>query len=291
MRIALVSHYALPHLGGIEAAVDALARELVRRGHEVTHVASAAQRPDDPPALADPPYRRVTVRAWNGLEERVDVPYPVAGPALNRALAPVADVRTVPNGVDTERFAPPGDGEKDALRRRLGWDGRLRALFVGRLVQKKGIEVVLAAADRTPEVEWVLAGPGSPPRTPPPNVDVLGPVSPDAMHELYRAADLLVLPSHGEGFPLSIQEAMASGLPVVAADDPVYRSGDGPPAGLVLAPADAEHVTSAVHRLAADPSARAALGAQARDAVLERFSWSRSADVHEQLYLAAAGRA
>jgi D-inositol-3-phosphate glycosyltransferase len=208
-----------------------------------------------------------------------------------RALAPQADVRIVPNGVDTDRFSPPDGDEKDALRRRLGWDGRLRALFVGRLVQKKGIDVVLAAAARTPEVQWVLAGPGTPPRTPPSNVDVLGPVEPGAMHELYRAADLLVLPSHGEGFPLSIQEAMASGLPVVAADDPVYRSGDGPPAGLILAPADAEHVTSAVHRLAADPSARAALGAEARGAVLERYSWGRSADAHEQLYLAATGRA
>ncbi len=41
MRILFVSHHALPHVGGIEVVVDALARELAGRGHEVTHVASS----------------------------------------------------------------------------------------------------------------------------------------------------------------------------------------------------------------------------------------------------------
>ena len=43
LRILFVSHYALPHLGGIEVVVDALARELATRGHSVVHVASAAR--------------------------------------------------------------------------------------------------------------------------------------------------------------------------------------------------------------------------------------------------------
>ena len=43
MRILFVSHYALPHLGGIEVAIDAMARELSGRGHEVAYVASGAQ--------------------------------------------------------------------------------------------------------------------------------------------------------------------------------------------------------------------------------------------------------
>src|SRR5687768_6865164 len=81
MRILVTSHYALPHVGGIEVAVDALARRLAERGHQVVHLASTATSPHGH-ASDDPGYRVVRIPALNPLEERFGVPWPVFGPQL-----------------------------------------------------------------------------------------------------------------------------------------------------------------------------------------------------------------
>jgi D-inositol-3-phosphate glycosyltransferase len=82
MRILFTSHYALPHLGGIETVVDELARALVRRGHIVTHVAAGASPPEPPDSGEARPYRLLRVPAANFLEARADVPYPLFSPRL-----------------------------------------------------------------------------------------------------------------------------------------------------------------------------------------------------------------
>lgn len=123
------------------------------------------------------------------------------------------------NGVDTEMFRPLGEGEnKEAIRDSLGLprEGRV-ALFVGRFVEKKGISVMKHMVDQRPEWTWAFAGRGplDPGSWKAPNVRVFSSLRGSSMAALYRASDLLVLPSIGEGFPLVIQEALASGLPVV----------------------------------------------------------------------------
>lgn len=309
MRILFTSHYALPHHGGIEVAVDQLARALARRGHEVTHLASSAGQ-DGP---FERPYRFVSLRCSNVLERRVGVPFPLFHPELLlaahhevrcadvihahgflyassalallgarlrlprgpvrvltehvghvqygsatlnliegaaiatlgravarsaeaivvfngrveaelRRLAPHAQLRWIRNGVEAALFHPPAPGEKQRLRAQLGWDDRPRVLFIGRLVEKKGLGLVLAAArSATTDLEFVVAGRGAPPAAPPANVTVLGEIPRERVAALYRAADALLLPSRGEGFPLTVQEALASGLPAFVLEDPGYR--------------------------------------------------------------------
>ena len=84
MRILLVSHYQRPHVGGIEFVVDELARALSARGHDVAVVSSDAGggRGELPAA----PYRSIRVPAFNGLEARFGVPYPIFSPALLTVL-------------------------------------------------------------------------------------------------------------------------------------------------------------------------------------------------------------
>jgi glycosyltransferase involved in cell wall biosynthesis len=352
VRILFASHYALPHLGGIEVVVDALARELAGRGHEIVHLASAA-------GGAEPqPYEVIRVPAFNA-PERHGVPWPVFGPQLYprvrdavaradvvhghgmlylssalalrlggrrtvltehvghvdyesppfdrtqalairtlgratarraraivvlndkvgeemRALAPGARVLRIPNGVDTRAYRPPEPGERERLRAHLGWDERPRALFVGRLVAKKGIDLALAAA-AFGRFELVIAGPGRAPA----GANALGPLPRERVAELYRAADALVLPSRGEGFPVVAQEAMASALPVVLLDDPAYGpylDGAGPGARTVAA--DPPAIAAALTALFGD----AAAGAAAREHARRAFSWARAADEHEALY-------
>jgi D-inositol-3-phosphate glycosyltransferase len=366
VRILFTSHYALPHLGGIEVAIDAVAGELAGRGHEVCHVASAALRGDEPPG-GEPArgYRVERVPALNVQEGRLGVPWPLFSPrlapllrreaaradvvhahgflymgtlpalrlarragaarvltehvghvhystpaldglerlavaSLGRAaarsaqgivtlnekvrgelerLAPEARFETIMNGVDGERYRPPEAGEREALRRRLGWDERSRALFVGRLVAKKGLDLAIAGAARA-GVQLAVVGPGT--LAPTPGVEQLGALPRETVAELYRAADAFVLPSRGEGFPITAQEALASGLPVVLGDDPSYApyvSGAG--ATVALAGPSAESVAGA---LSAVLSKGGEAAATARAHARRLFSWERSADEHEALY-------
>jgi D-inositol-3-phosphate glycosyltransferase len=367
LRILFVSHYALPHVGGIEVAIDAVASELTRRGHAVTHLAAAARR-DHEEESGPRPYRVLRLPALNTLEDRTGAPWPVFGPGLVgtlkrelaktdvvhahgflymsslaalllaprarvltehvghvryesklldrgeavaiatlgrlaarradalvylsdkvagelRGLAPDTRLVRIANGVDTEWFHPPREGERAQLRSELGWDERPRVLFVGRLVAKKGVDVALSAAAANGGFELVLVGPGDPPASVPGGATVLGPLPRERVAELYRAADAFLLPSRGEGFPLTAQEAMASGLPVVLADDPAYEPHlDGAGDGAHTRPPDGEELAALLNEIVADPERRERAGAQAAEHARRAFSWEAVTDAHERLY-------
>ena len=156
----------------------------------------------------------------------------------------------VENGVDTEIFSPVGAGERRALRRRLGVpaEGPL-LLFIGRFVEKKGLAVLEQLTARLPRAHWVFAGwgPLDPGAWQRPNVTVLHQVNSGDLPWLYRAADLLVLPSAGEGMPLSIQEAMACGTPALVGAE---TAAGCPEAGQLL-PREAVGTPDTVERWAA----------------------------------------
>jgi glycosyltransferase involved in cell wall biosynthesis len=123
------------------------------------------------------------------------------------------------NGVDTEMFRPLQEGEsREAIRERMGLPrAGIVALFVGRFVEKKGISAMRRMVELRPEWTWAFAGwgPLHPGKWNATNVRVFSSLRGPTMAALYRACNLLVLPSTGEGFPLVVQEALASGLPVV----------------------------------------------------------------------------
>jgi glycosyltransferase involved in cell wall biosynthesis len=102
------------------------------------------------------------------------------------------------------------------LRERLGLSAdRPVLLFVGRFVEKKGLRLLHELATGLPQCEWVFIGwgPEDPASWGLSHVRCPGSLPQRAIADYYRAADLLVLPSVGEGFPLVVQEAMACGLP------------------------------------------------------------------------------
>ena len=375
MRILFVSHYATPHIGGIESVIHWLRRELKSRGHEVVHVAcSASHYPLDE---LPPDEGVIRVPALNVLENRLGVPYPIFSPklhavlarelkradvvhahgllyqssfwalryaklrhrgpngpvrvltehvghvpyesgvldrmesmaigtigrlsvkaaesvvVLNRqvgaeveALGPNGPVLQIPNGIDTSLFRPAQNGEREALRREFGWDDLPRVLFVGRLVAKKGLDTALAAAAAAlGKFELVVAGPGPLQPESSPGVRVLGPLESERVAQLYRAADALLLPSRGEGFPVTVQEAMASGLPVVMTNDPSYaRYLEGVGNGVRLVPPAPAAIARTLEALVGDSEVRA----DAAQAVLEHarsaFTWEQAALRHERLY-------
>lgn len=126
----------------------------------------------------------------------------------------------IPNGVDATIFCPPENpGRKLELRRQLGFDaGAPLVLFVGRFVEKKGVPLLVKLSRQMPDVQWIFAGHGplDPSREIGANARVLRGWQGARIADLCRAADLFVLPSRGEGFPLVVQEALACGTPVLA---------------------------------------------------------------------------
>lgn len=161
------------------------------------------------------------------------------------------------NGVDIATFHVSEPGERTALRAGHGFDTARTFLFVGRFVPKKGLAVIEMLARARSDWRFVLVGRGpiDPTRWELANVQVMGQQPPAMLAELYRAADLLLLPSVGEGFPLVVQEAMASGLRVVC--------------GLDTASADpgATHWLTGVAVDMTDPAGTAARFAAAVDAL------------------------
>jgi D-inositol-3-phosphate glycosyltransferase len=147
---------------------------------------------------------------------------PMVAAHLRAHGVPAAKIAHGGIGVDLTAFAPgrtrPADDAR--LRADLGLPPAVAlALFVGRIVEKKGYHHLVRAAG--PGCHLVLVGPGRPPGDLP-GVTFVGPLPGETLARLYRIAHLFVLPSAGEIFPIAAQEAMASGLPVVLTDSPRY---------------------------------------------------------------------
>lgn len=138
-----------------------------------------------------------------------------------REHAPGKPLARAAYGVDLDFWRPlPADSPPARPR----GDRPLRFLLAGQLSLRKGIPLLLEAwesaglADASLELVglWQLAE--SRRGGLPPNVSISPPCSRPELRERFRAADVFVLPSYFEGFPLTLLEAMAAGLPAIASD-------------------------------------------------------------------------
>jgi glycosyltransferase involved in cell wall biosynthesis len=153
------------------------------------------------------------------------------------------------NGVDKDVFNL-GPRQREEIRRRLGLSLHQKiVLFVGRFVEKKGLHKLLPLVEATPSVEWLFVGRGSlnPRKWRAANVRVFDQMEPEKLADFYRAADLLVLPSVGEGLPLVVQEALACGLPCLVSEE-IRRACPDAACLLISAGRDGGETTSAFTR-------------------------------------------
>ena len=100
----------------------------------------------------------------------------------------------------------------------------------------------------------------------------IGPVFGDEKKKLLADSDLFVLSSRDEGFPVSVLEAMAFGLPVVVTKECSFPEIETAEAGLVV-PFDAVELYRAMERIAADEWAAKRMGINGRNLVLSRYDW------------------
>jgi glycosyltransferase involved in cell wall biosynthesis len=191
---------------------------------------------------------------------------------------PEAKVRVIQNGIDVAAVR----GECDPVLRAslTGGTNRPVVFTPARLHTQKGHDYLLEAAAQVPDAVFVLAGDGEERARledrarqlqVADRVRFLG--NRQDVPALLACCDLFVLPSLYEGLPLSVLEAMAAGRPVVATaiggtDEAVI---DGV-TGLLVPPADAGALATAIRRVLSDPQLAAALAAAGRAAVTEKFS-------------------
>jgi glycosyltransferase involved in cell wall biosynthesis len=204
------------------------------------------------------------------------------------------------NGVDTSVFHPVRDtAEINGIRGNFELPRESRIiLFVGRFVEKKGLPILERLARAHSQTTFVLAGWGQhdPRRWALPNVRVFDDLSGAGLARLYRACDLFALPSTGEGFPLVIQEALASGLPVICGEESAHADAAASHelTGIAIDPLDmdgtATRFAAAIEHELARPPCEAARARRFRLAC-ERYSWRRVAARYERLLrsLAEAG--
>jgi len=209
-------------------------------------------------------------------------------------------VAVATTNVDVERWRPdPGLGRR--VRDELGLEATTPVvLFAGRLVAQKQPGVLAATlmrlADRGVDFAVVVAGDG--PERPAleralaeaglrPRVHFVGAVPLERVRELMAAADVFFLPSRWEGISLSLFEAMACGVPVVAADVGGQRELVTPECGVLL-PRAGEAAESAAYAealatLLADPERRRRMGERGRERVASHFRLSQMGDRMEEL--------
>ena len=211
----------------------------------------------------------------------------------------------LPHGVDVERFRPAPAAEKAALRTPLGLPDGLLAVYTGRLLRGKGLDTLLDAfapiAAARPDVHLVLVGSGDGQSLsaedelragasgPPLAGRVVFAGRVDDVSDWVRAADVFVFPSLFEGLGISLVEALACGVPAIGS-----RTGgivdviDDGRTGLLVPPADASALESALRRLLEDPVARDEMGRAGRAEALARFDERDAVAKYRAIFTALA---
>ena len=228
---------------------------------------------------------------WGGLLPRLfDLFLTVSAYSARELGAPAARTRVIYGGADPTRYAP------DAAQSRGG------VLFVGRLTPHKGVDRLLQALPPDAHLR-VVGSTGHDPRPPERDypkllrflardrrVTFLGTLADDDLPAMYRSAVVLAMPSVEQtcyGRPVRVSEllglaaleAMASGTPVVASRvgglAEVVEDGQ---TGFLVPAGDVVALRDRLEQLLGDPPLARRLGANAREMVLQRFTWARVAE-------------
>jgi glycosyltransferase involved in cell wall biosynthesis len=209
----------------------------------------------------------------------------------------------VPLGIDLDEYGSLPSRER-FLARHPETRGKRIVLFLSRLHEKKGLDILAAAfgriADKFPDAHLVLAGPedgiakrlerwlheaGIADRT-----SFTGMIGGEDKRAALAAASVFALPSYSENFGIAVLEAMAAGLPVAISDQvnlwrEVAESGSG-----IVTPCDRDAFAGALERLLGDDAAACRMGEAGRTLAREKFAWPRVVVALEKLYADVAAR-
>ncbi len=224
----------------------------------------------------------------------------VAEQLVRHYAAPRERLTAIPGGIDPQLLTVRCPERVADFRSALATPDEVLVLYVGRLDPEKGLGVFVQAAlelgaSTSPALRFVLAGSGRAERA----LDValaplnglarrLGYVAGEALAYLYRAADVVVVPSLYEPFGLVALEAMLGEAAVAVAGagglPEIVRGGHD---GVVVGPGDPRALADALRTLAHEPERRLALARAGRERALTTFSWESVAVRTREVYARA----
>ena len=235
------------------------------------------------------------MRRFNVLLQKVDA-FIVISREIDDELAelnvPFEKRIFIPNGVDTEIFAPPSSGQKIQLREQLSIPFHATVIvYLGRLVAEKRVDHLLRIWPQIktafPETLLLIIGTGS-------EETLLQGLAGDGVRftgqirdsvRYLKAADLYVSPSSTEGLSLSLLEALSCGLPVLAtsvggARDVIQHNVNG----YLIPPEDLSSLKNGLLTLLGDEALRTKLGQGGRQRIISDYSLDSVADKLSDLY-------
>jgi len=215
------------------------------------------------------PFRSIFYKYVIAFYKRMDhivVVNPTFIPKLVAAGIPAEKVTYIPNFVSRKEFYPVDAEKKRALRQQYHYQAeRFTILGIGQIQERKGLFDFIKLARNNPDLQFIWAGGFSFGRMtdgyaalkkvvddPPANLSFPGIVDRDKLVDYYNLADLFLLPSFNELFPMSVLEAFSTGTPVLLRDLDLYQAiiaGDYQPA------ADYDAMNDQLHQLPQDPAA------------------------------------
>jgi glycosyltransferase involved in cell wall biosynthesis len=232
---------------------------------------------------------------------------PIFEELYRQSQLPSNRLKQIPNGVDTKLFHPAMAGEKEMLRNQLGLPEKMKLiLFVGHFSHEKSPDILLEAwkqhvAEKFPDTGIIFIGSTNPDHYEVDSElvnDILQQAQPfineriffigktQEIDKVYKAVDMIVLPSLREGLSNSLLESMACRLPVVVSHlegitDWVVTDGVN---GLLVEPANRNDLGNAMMHILDDDVLAKSLGQEARETIVERFSIQKVAQDYLQLY-------
>lgn len=181
------------------------------------------------------------------------------------------------NGIDINAFSPGPTKLKKSLRARYNIPQQKPVvLFVGRLVHKKGFDLVASAGSKAYTI--LIVGTGKIParyknmR----NVIFFGPATRNQLIDIYHLSDIFVFPAVGEIFTLAMQEAMACGLPVITTNDTAYQSYNINYELIGFTKREVSAIKLNIKQLLSVGALYQKMSAYSRALALERFNWNKN---------------
>jgi phosphatidyl-myo-inositol dimannoside synthase len=188
----------------------------------------------------------------------------------------------VPLGVDTDFYAPLRVEDRIQLREKItGNSAKPIILFVGRMVERKGIHLIRPLIDKHQEWHWILVGRPddfNPAEWKSGNLIYFPHATEHELREFYGAADLLVHPSIGEGLTLIVSESLSMGTPVMLSEESLYEVDHSDRSLFFTVRPDVESIEEKLISVLADFDKLAALRRFCREFALHRLSWRKMAN-------------
>lgn len=217
---------------------------------------------------------------------------PVMTEIFKQSEIDISKVYEIPYPVDTNLFSPVSREEKAELRKKLGmWNDGIIILFVGGITERKGVHILVDAfcdlSESREDLRLVLAGPTYKydqeyitalkqkiSRSELSDRVMFTDNNVENVDEYMKSSDIFVLPSRKEGFPISVIEAMSTGLAVIGSDIPEIAKAQisNKRDGCVFSVGDKSHLITTLEYVLSCNGKAQEFGKEAREKALNNWS-------------------